>query len=65
VQMSYTVAEQWTDTDLAVTFVHQYADQRHGGFPMSYTDASGTRQDVAFYLMKTAAADTWLTGDNT
>jgi len=62
--MSYSPSEKWETTDLPITFVHQYADQRHGGFPMSYTDKDGVKKDVAFNLMKTAAADTWLTGDN-
>jgi len=63
--MTYSLSDRWTSTDLAINFVHQYADVREGGFPMSYVDEAGTTQDIEMNLMKTAEAADLKTGDNT
>jgi len=39
--MTFEVSTHYKTTDLAINFMHPYTDQRHGGFPMSYTDAAG------------------------
>jgi len=62
--MKYDISEKWQPEDLNVRFFHPYGEVRAGGFPTSYTDALGVKQQIVLNNMKDTPEADWKSGDN-